>query len=328
MGVMGMTPTVRRALKILVSSGLLYFLFTRISWPAVLERVEHLDRWLAALVIFLFALQLAVSSWKWQWALRIHALSLPYGFLTRILVIGFFLNHFLPTSIGGDAFRIYRTLPESPPRSRAVSAVLLERLVGFAALILLGLIGAIVLYTLSPLARAYVAFSLAGALVVLGMAALLRFDLWQPRSRWLLPIRDNLLLIRRARAEWPPLIGISLLFQLQAILIVYVLFYAIGSAVSPAQAALITAAAGLAGILPFAINGLGVVEATIAGTAVAVGADYESGLLVALLMRILLVPLTLLAGLVYAFEPARTQASALEGSPLEQPCAPISTNRK
>ncbi len=89
-------------------------------------------------------------------ALRIHELQFGYGFLSRVLVIAFFLNNFLPTSIGGDAYRVYRTLPPSPPRSSAVSAVLLERVVGLSALLALGFVGALTLYSSNPLARVYV----------------------------------------------------------------------------------------------------------------------------------------------------------------------------
>ena len=108
-------------------------------------------------------------------------------------------------------------------------------------------------------------------------------------------------------APWIPLVGISLLFQAQAILIIYALFEALGVRVDLAQAALIAAAAGVATVIPLSINGLGVVEATVAGTALAVGVSYEAGLLVALLIRLLVIPLTLLAGLLYAFEPVHVR---------------------
>jgi uncharacterized membrane protein YbhN (UPF0104 family) len=83
----------------------------------------------------------------------------------------------------------------------------------------------------------------------------------------------------------------------------HMLFNSLGEHISLEQAALVAAAAGLATIIPLSINGLGIVEATIAGTAVAVGVSYEAGLVVAVLMRLLLLPLTLAAGLLYAFEP-------------------------
>jgi glycosyltransferase 2 family protein len=302
------TRPVWRAVRIAVAVGLLALLLTGVDWPIVLGHIERMTPAVVLLVIIAFAVQLAVSSWKWQWALRIHELNFPYAFLTRVLVIGFFLNNFLPTSIGGDAYRVYRTLPPTPPKSRAISAVLLERVVGLVALLLLGLAGAVALFSSNDLARAYVTLAAAGT-AVFGAAVLL---MWLrtprlPQSRWLAPIAENLRTIATARSAWLPLIGISLLFQAQAILIIFELFRALDVHVTLSQTALIAAAAGIAAIIPFSINGLGIVEATFAGTAVAVGVSYEAGLLVALLIRVLVIPLTLLAGLVYAFEPVHVR---------------------
>ena len=291
----------RRALRVVISGALLVMLFFSIDWSTVPGYAERLTPAVALLVIFVFAAQLAISSWKWQWALRIHRLYFSYAFLTRVLVIGFFLNNFLPTSIGGDAYRVYRTLPSSPPKSRAVSAVILERVVGFSALLLLGLIGAVTLYSTNPLAHTYVLLAAFGAVIAIGGFALVAPRLL--RSPKLAPITDNLRSICAARGEWAPLIALSLLFQLQAVFVLHLLFNSLGAQVSLEQAALVAAAAGIATIIPLSINGLGIVEATIAGTAVAVGASYEAGLVIAVLMRLLLLPLTLAAGLLYAFEP-------------------------
>ncbi len=309
-----------RGLRIAISVGLLAILIASVDWPTVLAHVQRLNPAVVAFVMVAWAVQLAVSSWKWQWALRVHRLHFPYSYLTRVLVIGFFLNNFLPTSIGGDAYRIFRTVPANPPKSRAISAVVLERLVGLCALLLLGFAGALVLFSSFTLARAYVLFAAVGATLCVGAVALIRAHStrWRDsaflRSKWISPAVENLRTIAGARGAWIPLVGISLLFQIQAILIVWSLFNAIDSSVGLPHAALIAASAGVAAVIPFSINGLGIVEATIAGTAVAVGVSYEAGLLVALLMRILLIPLTLLAGLFYAFEPPQTrETTSLSG---------------
>jgi uncharacterized membrane protein YbhN (UPF0104 family) len=204
------------------------------------------------------------------------------------------------------------------PRSRAISAVLLERLVGFAALIFLGLIGASALYTSVQMARAYVLLSAVGAaLAVTVLVLMLIAPHWREvmgiRARWLAPVEQNLRSVARARGAWVPLIGLSLLFQAQAILIIHAICLSLHLPIDLSRSALIAAAAGLATVIPFSVNGLGIVEATIAGAAVAVGVPYQAGLAVALLIRVLVVPLTLLAGLIYAFEPVRAQRIATTG---------------
>lgn len=316
----------KRVVRLLISAGLLALLLVRMDWTGVTERLTHLHPGAAALLIVALGTQLLLSSWKWSWALRMYELHFPYGFLTRVLVIGFFLNNFLPTSIGGDAYRVYRTIPETSPKSRAISAVLLERLVGFAALAGLGLIGALTLYESNKLAKAYVVLVLCGG--VAGVALLLlavRIREWSgPRwlkSSWLAPVKDVVAAFTTARIEWLPLAAISIAFQIQAILIIHFLFATLDIEVSLAQSALIAAAAGFATVIPISINGLGVVEASIAGVGLAVGVSYDAGLLVALLIRVLVLPLTLIAGLVYAFEPVRanTIANPFRGEAGAQP---------
>jgi uncharacterized protein (TIRG00374 family) len=312
-----------RGVRVAISVGLLALLIVGLDWTTVLGHLERLSPAVAAFVIVAWAVQLAVSSWKWQWALRVHDLKFPYVYLTRVLVIGFFLNNFLPTSIGGDAYRVFRTVPSTPPKSRAISAVVLERLVGLASLLLLGLAGALVLFASFKLARAYVLFAVLAATLCIAALVLIplalirthsRSDSALLRSKWIAPAVENFRTIARARGAWIPLVALSLLFQVQAILILWSLFDAFDTSVGLPHAALIAASAGIAAVIPFSINGLGIVEATIAGTAVAVGVSYEAGLLVALLMRILLIPLTLLAALFYAFEPAQVrEATSLSG---------------
>jgi glycosyltransferase 2 family protein len=307
-------------MRIAISVGLLAILIVSLDWMTVLGHLKRLSPAIAAFVIVAWAVQLAVSAWKWQWALRVHDLRFPYLYLSRVLVIGFFLNNFLPTSIGGDAYRIFRTVPSTPPKSRAISAVVLERLVGLASLLLLGLVGALVLFPSFRLARAYVLFAVIGATLCVIVLALIRTHSprWSEsallRSKWIAPAVENFRTIARAHSAWMPLVALSLLFQIQAIVILWSLFYAFDTSVGLPHAALIAASAGIAAVIPLSINGLGIVEATIAGTAVAVGVSYEAGLLVALLMRILLIPLTLLAALFYAFEPAQVrEATSLSG---------------
>lgn len=305
----------KRVVRLLISAGLLALLLVRMDWTGVTERLTHLHPGSATLLIAALGAQLFLSSWKWRWALRMYELHFPYGFLTRVLIIGFFLNNFLPTSIGGDAYRIYRTIPEISPKSRAISAVLLERLVGFAALAGLGLIAALTLFETYQLARIYVVLALAGCAAALGLLVIaIRARTWSNvrwlKYSWLAPIKDIVAAFTTARIEWLPLIGISLAFQAQAILIIHFLFATLDIDVSLAQSALIAAAAGFATVIPISINGLGVVEASIAGVGLAVGVSYDAGLLVALLIRVLVLPLTLIAGLVYAFEPVRANTIA------------------
>ena len=180
-----------------------------------------------------------------------------------------------------------------------------------------GLIGAVLLMETSELARGYVLLAAIGstALVVVGaMLYLGWFDRLGNRLdkfKWLDPVRSNLQRIARLHAAWLPLLVTSFLFQILAVAVVWLAFAGIGAPISFAAALLITAAAGIASVLPISISGIGVVEGSIAGTAVALGADYDSAVLAAIVVRLLVLPISAACGLLYLTERSGSREAPL-----------------
>jgi hypothetical protein len=246
---------------------------------------------------------------KWSAALRLHDLSFRFGYLLRTGCIGFFVNNLLPSAIGGDVYRIYRS-SMGGATSQAVSAVVVERVVGLAVLLLNGLLGAAWLFESNALARGYVIWCLAAIAVVallVGLVAVCHENLASKVAsvRWLQPVVANLQRIARRHAAWVPLVLFSVAFQLAAAAATFVALRAVGVEVTVAAALLITVAAGLAAVLPISISGIGVVEGSIVGAGVALGVDYDSAFLAALLLRGLSLATSFGCGIVYVFEGGR-----------------------
>jgi uncharacterized protein (TIRG00374 family) len=301
---------VGRFLKVLVAIVLLVVLAYGVDWAALPKYFEQLSWPVAILSFVALSLQYAVSAWKWQWALRLHGLEYRYFYLLKGIGIGFFFNHFLPSAIGGDAYRVMKTMPSDGFASRALSAVIVERIVGFAALLAIAFFAAFDLASESETARSTIKFA---GIALAGVA----FVAWAIHRGWhepliervrhtrlFAPVDHNLSQLRSGGASWIPLIVISLLFQAIAIGITYGFFWSLGASVAYSTCAVIMAAAGVATILPISINGLGVVEGAFVGSALALDVPYEPALIVAILLRVLLVPYAFLFGLIYAFEPS------------------------
>jgi uncharacterized membrane protein YbhN (UPF0104 family) len=182
--------------------------------------------------------------------------------------------------------------------------VLVERLVGFAVMLSLGGLAALVLVREHEAARSYL--TVAGTAALAGVVALVALSLARRsdklvaalrRLKWLAPMAEHLRRILRLRREWVPLLGMSLLFQLLAAAVVWLAFGAVGAPIEIPQAMLITAAAGVASVLPISISGLGVVEGAIAGAAVAFGVEYEPAVLAAIAVRLVVLPVSGACGL-------------------------------
>jgi uncharacterized membrane protein YbhN (UPF0104 family) len=299
-------PSTRLILKGAFSVLAIGCLIAGVDWKD-LPKLFDGYRWEFAAAAFVgLMLQFPISGLKWRTALRVCNVDLSFRRLTRFYCVAHFVGQFLPTSIGGDAYRVYRVLPLVDPRSRAVTSIVLDRVVGLVALLFLGAVGAVLLLDRFLLPQGYLAalglgfaatVIVSGALYV-GWLSVVRRKL--RHHKWVVAIQENLAQLRIAGLRgWLPLLAMALVFQLVAVGIVYLLFVGAGSSVGFAEVALIAAVTGVAGMLPFAINGLGITEGSITLAGVALGADYEDAAVAAVLLRVAVMPLSLACGVLY-----------------------------
>ncbi len=79
---------------------------------------------------------------RWQWLLAAQQIFDRFWWLSRAYFVSYTAGQILPTSIGGDAVRIFETSKRHPGRSGDLTAiVLIERGLGGAATVVLGAIG-------------------------------------------------------------------------------------------------------------------------------------------------------------------------------------------
>ncbi|PZN26284.1 MAG: hypothetical protein DIU71_18755, partial [Proteobacteria bacterium] len=240
----------------MIATGLLALLAAGVDWQAVPGHLAQVTAGMTALALAVLVLELIANAWKWSAALRLHDLPHPWGFLFRVSCMAYFFNNFMPSAIGGDVYRVYRTWPKDAAKSRAVSAVLLERLTGLAAMLLNGAFGALLLVERSELARSYLVLAACGVLGGVIGVGLLYFGGMERLARLvhrfprLEPLESNLRRIVRPRREWLTLLAASFAFQWLAAAYVYCTFAAVGVHLDLGAALLITAAAGVAAVLP------------------------------------------------------------------------------
>ncbi len=301
-------------LKVVVSVSLLGILLYKIDWKNIYQNIHTSDLPIITVVFMIMVIQFPVSAYRWKKSLAIHELNIPFLSLQKILCIGFFINTFLPTSIGGDGYRALKTMPGEGEKSRSISAILLERILGFLVLLIMGLLGALFLLReyRTPAIKMYI---LGGVLfgIFIFLAKMLigkkkRVDFLGGAS-WMKKfdaVHRNLQLIKNDRGNLLRVVLYSIVFQLLAITSIYLMFKAVGVEKGIADCAFIAAFAGIATVLPISINGIGVVEGSLVFSAAQVGIAYDQAILVALTLRILTIPLTLACGFIYLYDTARS----------------------
>lgn len=117
-------------LKVGFSLILCVFILSKIDrqeWVGVISRLSFFSMLVA---VFLIAVSLLFAGFRWRILLKSQGHVLSYGFLCRVIFIGFFFNQGLPSSIGGDIYRISALGRQIDSLTHAFMSVLLERLYG------------------------------------------------------------------------------------------------------------------------------------------------------------------------------------------------------
>ncbi len=131
----------KNILKALISLSLLVYLVYEAEPQKIIKVFNDVD--FAASFWYILAAFLCVILWIFFMVLRWKVLLTGYNYqvsfsrLSSFYLIGLFFNNFLPTSIGGDVFRIYKIVEEIGDRTIGFASVIIERMLGIAATLLL-----------------------------------------------------------------------------------------------------------------------------------------------------------------------------------------------
>ena len=137
-----MKRSVRIGLTLLVTGLALAYLVWKVDIHEIVDTLLDADPWwflLSVAIMIGTALPMAL---RWQWLMRAQRMDDTFLWLTRAYFVSYTASQVLPTSIGGDAMRVYETARRHPGRTADItSIILLERGLGGAGTVLLGAIG-------------------------------------------------------------------------------------------------------------------------------------------------------------------------------------------
>jgi uncharacterized membrane protein YbhN (UPF0104 family) len=298
--------------KIAVSVGMLALLLSFVDWREGTTALASVPSAIVGAVIAIFAMQFAISAWKWWAAMRALNVSVPFAVLAKTYCIAYFFGTFLPTSVGGDVYRTYRASKHCSLLT-AMSGVIMERVFGLIALILVGFFGMLwLLVSSAQISTATFATAVAvatGGYFVVPLGLLYALSVSSGWKRWLphrlKPAVSKVAVLNSNRFRLVQLSGICLLYQMIAVLPFAFLFASLGESWHLAESAVGNAAGSLAALLPISLNGVGVTEGSFIGIASLLGVNYTAATVVSLLMRLLILPLVAAFGIMYMFDVKR-----------------------
>jgi uncharacterized protein (TIRG00374 family) len=312
--------------KLAFSLLLAWLVYRRVDVHQLKETLLSFSPGLLLLIYLLFLLNTCISAAKWRIFLHADGIHVPFRTLLGSYMIGTFFNIFLPSSIGGDAYRIYDISRHSPSAAHSFASVMADRLTGFLALVSLGLLAGLVGYSRLPEKKVIILpMAVCAALVLviwlIYQQTILRNLLRATglnRSSRLNAFADRVLGSFSAYKQRPGLfhmvMGLSTAFQLIAVFCIFMIAHALFIDIPLIYFYIFVPMVTLMEALPISIYGLGVRDLTYVLFFTQVGHTEVEALSMALAYLILTLLYSLAGGVVLLLRPAPPR---LEPEPVE-----------
>ncbi len=311
------------AIKILISAALLYFSLRKANFSDLASRINFASLGWIGLAIALTFLQIFVGVLRWCEISAECDAPLATGQAMRFNLIGAFFNQTLPSSIGGDAVRLWLVARAGAGWRAATYSIFVDRAIGLIAL------AVIIVATLpwsyhligDPKGRTALLFvdlvSLAGGIGFLILGGLQ----WPWLKRWWVThhlhacaeIADRVIFSRR---RGPKIAVLSMLVHVLAVVIAWCVVQSIAAPVMFGQIFQLIPPVMLITTLPISIAGWGVREASMGLAFGYAGLMTAEGVNVSLLFGAVYFIVGAFGGLVWIFS---AEKAAQGTAPIEVP---------
>jgi uncharacterized membrane protein YbhN (UPF0104 family) len=304
--------------KILVSGLLLYLALRGVNLPAVLGRVNQIHFGWIAVAIAVTLLQVLFGALRWREITVMCAAPLSAIQALRFNMIGSFFNQTLPSSIGGDAVRLWLLSRTGAGWRAATYSVLVDRAIGLIAIAILIVVSLPWSYQQIDNADGRTVLALIDFIALSGGVGFLVFGRlpWAWLTQWVATkhIHACAVIANRVifnRRSGPTIVALSLSIHVLTVVIAWAVVRSIDAPAAFTQLFLLIPPVLLITMLPISIAGWGVREATMMVAFGYMGLPQEDGLVVSLLYGAVSFAVGAMGGLVWIMSAEKTaKASA------------------
>lgn len=317
-------------LRFLLTAAMLAWLTTQVDLGNVARVIAEANIVLLITAVCIYLLSIICAAWRWQQLLEGMGIRFPLLGLLRLVLTGAFFNMFLPSSVGGDLMKMVLIAPDLERREAAISSVLMDRVVGLAVTIGVGLVAVLLLPSvwndvglLATLGIALLGFSL-GAVALFSRRL---FDLagrlapgfiWRRLGPTALRVHESLLHVSQRPDVLLKAAGISVLRQLSICVAAFFAGMSFGLPLGPITYFATVPIAMAITALPVAINGLGLQDNALIFLLGFVGITSVQALSLSIYLHAMRNGIGLLGGVIFALNRGRGSGAPL---PVPEPTA-------
>lgn len=293
----------KTAARVIFSAGLLVWLTFLIDWKQMIRIWSQVQIiWILAAIAWII-LSMIISVQKWQMVLKAQDINLSWTELWKAYWAGIFFNNFLPSSIGGDALRIWWVGKCTRDNPGAATSVIIERILATIGLAVTGLIGAALVDRADERVIALFVVLILVSFTLLGIISWRGFSQWAAkRPGRVITFLKNMvghgIKFRRQSGRLFIVIILSVAFQTAVVGVNYSIFRSLHvSTLAAGDLLYVIPAISVAAMLPLGINGYGLRE----GAYIVMLASYQISPGVAVSASLLFVFLVSLCSLYGAY---------------------------
>lgn len=184
-----MKKTLFTILRILITAGILFFIFGKLEVAQSINIIGHSNiLYLIISVLFMLGLSFVIAV-RWHQILKAYGFNVSLFKVFRVYMIAFFFNNFLPSTVGMDVVRGAYIVKRKGDLADVISTILLERWIGMLGIILY--VSVIPLLFLSSIDLIYFIYVSAGGVLisVLFILAVWNDMIYDFLSRWISRIK-------------------------------------------------------------------------------------------------------------------------------------------
>ena len=292
-----------------ITGTLIWFVFQSVDIGETKDHLAKVSFAMVATVLGLVAIQSLLASVRWVMLMRLFGPALPYQTAVRLFFEGLFFNQALPSTVGGDAVRMYRGIRLGLPLSAGINGVLLDRIVGLLGLLLVVLATQPLLYQRidDPMAR--IAFA-----VVLGLGVVASIVLFSIASvpkglrRWAIvrgvtQLSSAFRKMVRRPSVGVSVLGLSILGHVIIVSAIYAIVSGLDLPVGFVDCLVLVPAVMLLATVPISIAGWGVREGAMVTAFALVGASASGAVTVSILFGVTMIAIGLPGGVLWFMNP-------------------------
>lgn len=300
-----------RLAKFVITVALLLLVSSQVDLDQLLSLSSEIDWTFLVLAIVITLAQTIILSWRWHRIVGFLGGALGVGLATRLSFLGVFMNQVLPTSIGGDVFRVWGLHRHGVASGIGLISVVIDRVTGLLALSVLVTFSTVLVWALlnDAIFRLVILFSSPAIVGLMSVCIIIdryRFDFLNHHvSRLISELAAGMrkLVINPNHAAEVLMLGV--LAQATGLIAAFVLGKGIGIEVDMFTSMALVGSVILLSALPVSLGGWGVREASMMTLFAIVGVSNEKSLLLSVLYGLVMMIASLPGGFVWWIGGAR-----------------------